>query len=156
MDDSQRIKLQQMIDANNTLNHTEEIRNLKHSKLIREDVIKIQNTKRKLKTTHFKTLDNELQKDCFFLFKNYTLIYNKLLKNDLDIKILYKFLDVLETIENGTRDQHEASYEIGLLLKQIYIDKKIDDTPQQDFVSPKNDISWKKYYSTIYEPSNSS
>jgi len=151
MDDTQRIKLQQMIDANNTINHTEEIRNLKHSKLIRDDVIKIQNTKRKLKTNHFKTLDNELQKDCFFLFKNYTLIYNKLLKNDLDIKILYKFLDALESIENGTRDQHEASYEIGLLLKQIYIDKKIDDAPQNNFVSPKNDISWKTYYNSINE-----
>jgi len=149
MDDSQRIKLQEMIDVNNTVNHTEEIRQLKHSKLIREDVIKIQNTKRKLKTTHFKTLDNELQKECFFLFMNYTLIYNKLLKNDLDIKILYKFLDVLETIENGTSDQHEASYEIGLLLKKIYVDKKLEDAPN-NFVSPTKNISWKKYYNTIY------
>jgi hypothetical protein len=150
MDDSQRIKLQEMIDANHTINHTEEIRTLKHSKLIRDDVIKIQNIKRKLKTTHFKTLDNEVQKECFFLFKNYTLIYNKLLKNDLDIKILYKFLDVLETIENGTRDQHDASYEIGLLLKKIYIDKKIDDSPQNNFVTPNKNISWKEYYNTIY------
>lgn len=146
MDDSQRIKLQEMIDANNTINNTEEIRRLRHSQLIRADVVKIQNMKRKLKTTHFKTLDKELQKECFFLFQNYTLIYNKLLKNDLDIKILYKFLEVLETIENGTRDQHEASYEIGLLLKQIYIDKKIDDRPSSNFIAPAKSISWKEYY----------
>lgn len=148
MDDSQRIQLQEMIDANHTINHTEEIRSLKHSKLIRDDVIKIQHMKRKLKTTHFKTLDNELQAECFFLFKNYTLIYNKLLKNDLDIKILYKFLDVLETIENGTRDQHEASYEIGLLLKKIYVDKKLD-TPENNYISPIKNISWKTYYDKI-------
>jgi|TARA_B110000259_G_C13670886_1_gene264276 hypothetical protein len=80
---------------------------------------------------------------------NYTLIYNKLLKNDLDIKILYKFLDVLETIENGTSDQHEASYEIGLLLKKIYVDKKLEDAPN-NFVSPTKNISWKKYYNNIY------
>lgn len=146
MDDSQRIKLQEMIDVNNTVNNTEEIRRLRHSQLIRDDVVKIQNRKRKLKTTHFKTLDAELQKDCFFLFQNYTLIYNKLLKNDLDIKILYKFLEVLETIENGTRDQHEASYEIGLLLKKIYIDKKIDDRPPSNFVTPVKPITWKEYY----------
>lgn len=66
MDDSQRIKLQEMIDVNNTVNNTEEIRRLRHSQLIRDDVVKIQNMKRKLKTTHFKTLDAELQKDCFF------------------------------------------------------------------------------------------
>lgn len=146
MDDNQRIKLQEMIDANNTINNTEEIRRLRHSQLIRDDVVKIQNMKRKMKTTHFKTLDTELQKDCFFLFQNYTLIYNKLLKNDLDIKILYKFLEVLETIENGTRDQHDASYEIGLLLKKIYIDKKIDDRPTSNFVTPVKSISWKEYY----------
>lgn len=146
MDDNQRIKLQEMIDANNTINNTAEIRRLRHSKLIRDDVVKIQNMKRKLKTTHFKTLDTELQKECFFLFQNYTLIYNKLLKNDLDIKILYKFLEVLETIENGTRDQHDASYEIGLLLKKIYIDKKIDDRPPSNFVTPVKPITWKEYY----------
>lgn len=144
MDQSQRIQLQEMIDANHTINHTAEIRELKHSKLIRDDVVKIQNMKRKLKTTHYKTLDHALQKDCFFLFQHYTLIYNKLLKNDLDIKILYTFLDVLETIENGTRDQHEASYEIGFLLKKLYVDKKLD-SPQNNFREPKN-ITWKDYY----------
>lgn len=145
MDQSQRIQLQEMIDANHTINHTAEIRQLKHSKLIRNDVVKIQNMKRKLKTTHYKTLDHALQTDCFFLFQHYTLIYNKLLKNDLDIKILYTFLDVLETIENGTRDQHEASYEIGLLLKKLYVDKKLEDSTKNNFREPKN-ITWKDYY----------
>jgi len=124
MNDSQRIKLQEMIDVNDTINHTEEIRQLNHSSLIRKDVVKIQQTKRKLKTTHYKTLDNVLQSECFFLFQNYTLIYNKLLKNDLDVTILYTFLDVLESIENGNRDQHEASYEIGTLLKKFILIKK--------------------------------
>ncbi|ADX06322.1 hypothetical protein 162324582 [Organic Lake phycodnavirus 2] len=146
MNDSQRIKLQEMIDVNDTINHTEEIRQLNHSSLIRKDVVKIQQTKRKLKTTHYKTLDNVLQSECFFLFQNYTLIYNKLLKNDLDVTILYTFLDVLESIENGNRDQHEASYEIGTLLKKIYIDKKIEDAPQTNFISPVENISWKEYY----------
>jgi hypothetical protein len=68
------------------------------------------------------------------------------LKNDLDVTILYTFLDVLESIENGNRDQHEASYEIGTLLKKIYIDKKIEDAPQTNFISPVENISWKEYY----------
>jgi len=92
MNDSQRIKLQEMIDVNDTINHTEEIRQLNHSSLIRKDVVKIQQTKRKLKTTHYKTLDNVLQSECFFLFQNYTLIYNKLLKNDLDVTIFIYLL----------------------------------------------------------------
>ena len=42
------------------------------------------------------------------------------------MKIMYKFLDALVSIENGSRNQHEASYEIGMLLKELYVDKKID------------------------------
>ena len=49
-----------------------------------------------------------------------------MIKNEINMKIMYRFLDVLSTIENGEKDQHEASYEIGMLLKQLYIDKKID------------------------------
>ena len=52
-------------------------------------------------------------------------IYNKLLKDEVDIKILYTFLDELAKIENGTQNQHEASYNIGMLLKSLYVDKKI-------------------------------
>jgi len=42
MDDSQRLKLQEMIHTNQTSDNTEEIRTLKHSKQIRSDVMKIQ------------------------------------------------------------------------------------------------------------------
>ena len=64
--------------------------------------------------------------DCGFLFEHYPNIYNKLLKNEIQIQILYRFLDELESIENGKQDQHEASFKIGTLLKQMYVDKKID------------------------------
>ena len=49
-----------------------------------------------------------------------------MLRDQIDLKIMYQFLDVLESIEVGKRNQHEASYEIGMLLKRLYIDKKID------------------------------
>ena len=149
MDESQRVKLNEMIEENNTLNHTDEIRNLRHSKLIREDIAKIQYKKKKLRTTHFKTLDTELRTECVFLITNYSIIYTKLLNNDLDITILYKFLDVLESIEDGTKDQHDASYEIGLLLKKMYIDTKIEDRSNVS-------ISWKEYYNSIYESDSKS
>ena len=143
MNDEQRIKLNEMIQQNNTENNTEKIRKLKHSNLIRQDVVKIQNIKRKTKTNNFKKLDSECIKECFFLFTNYTNIYNKLLKNEINLNILYKFLDCLKNIEDGKTDQHEASFEIGTLLKQIYIDKKINH-PQEEKKTPKK-ISWAEF-----------
>ena len=76
--------------------------------------------KRKLKTKDFKTLDKEAIHKCSFLYSNYPNIYNKLLKDEIDIKTLYTFLDELAKIENGEQNQHEASYNIGLCLN-LYI-----------------------------------
>lgn len=145
MDHNQRLKLQEMIQQSECENHTSEIRELKHSSKIRENVKIIQQTKSKMKTNDFKTLDHALQSKCFFLFQNYTMIYNKLLKDNLDVKILYRFLDVLECIENGTQDQHEASYEIGVLLKKIYIDKKLEDSPTSNFREIHKDLTFLDY-----------
>ena len=126
MDDQQRLVLQEMITKNNVQDNTDKIRTLKHSSQIRKDVANICNIKRKVKSKNFKTLDKECIRKCGFLFRYYPNIYNKLLKDELNIQILYRFLDALQSIEDGTRDQHEASYEIGMLLRQLYIEKKID------------------------------
>lgn len=147
MNDIQRLKLKEMISQNDTVNNTDEIRNLKHSSRIRADVNKIEETKKLLKTQDFKELDNALCSSCVFLFNHYTYIYNKLLKNDMNIDILYQFLDVLEKIEENKIDQHEASFEVGSLLKKIFIDKKIEDTPTNSFLKPNKNITFKDYIS---------
>lgn len=144
MNYEQKLKLSEMINQNNTIDNTDEIKKLKHSKIIRENINNLVVLKKN--TRDKKELNIKAQSECFFLFKNYTIIYNKLLKDDLDLSIMYKFLDVLETIENGKCDQHEASYTIGLLLKQIYIDKKINtDIEKNNNIKPINNISWNEY-----------
>ena len=39
---------------------------------------------------------------------------------------MYTFLDSLQEIEDGKKTQHEASYDIGMLLRKMYVEKKID------------------------------
>lgn len=146
--DQQQI-LQNMIRENNTEDNTSKIRTLKHSSLIRKDVSNIRNIKRRLKTRDFHKLDAECQRQCSFLFNNYTIIYNKMLKDEIDIQIMYTFLDVLESIENGTRNQHEASYEIGMLLKKLYVDKKLNTSnekkKQEKATSKPKKISYEEF-----------
>ena len=142
MNDDARLKLHEMITENNVQDNTDKIKKLKHSDLIRKDVEILLSIMLKLKTDDYKTLDAACIQECNFLFIHYTNIYNKLLKNQIDIEILYKFLDCLKSIEDGTKNQHEGSYEIGLLLKSIYIDPKIYDEP----VSREcKKISWNEY-----------
>lgn len=144
MNNEQKLKLKEMINKNNTIDNTGKIRELKHSNKIRDDINKLNNI---INSTNDKNeIDKQAQKECFFLFLNYTIIYNKLIKNELDLNIMYEFLDILESIENGVDDQHEASYKIGMLLKSIFIDNKIDtEIYENKNKIPLNNISWNEY-----------
>ena len=152
MDDNARLQLQKMIKANDVEDQTGLIRELKHSETLRNDV----KTLIMLKNKHVSdpdTLLNESINQCNFLFTYYTDIYNKIRKDELDLDILFQFLDVLKKIENGELDQHEGSFEVGTLLKKMYVDsalKKAEklnkdriEEPLQT-VEPLN-ISWKNY-----------
>jgi hypothetical protein len=142
MDDTQRLKLHELIRENNVQDNTENIKRLKHSQLIRNEVDKIQLLINNAQTDDFKTLDNMCLPHCSFLFTNYTNIYNKLLKKQIDLTILDKFLKCLTSIEDGVQTQHEASYEIGSLLKALYIDTKIYDEPK---MREGGNLSWEEY-----------
>ena len=140
MDAQQEKVLNRLIKENDVQDNTDKIKSLRHSPKIRNDVAVIQNVKRQLKTKDFAKLDKEAIHKCSFLYANYPNIYNKLLKDEIDIKVLYTFLDELAKIENGDQDQHEASYNIGMLLKSMYVDKKIG----LDSKDKSNDSSKKK------------
>lgn len=151
MDDKARLQLNQMITANNVVDQTDLIRNLKHSSILRSDV----NQLIMLKAKYFddpEQIHMEAVNDCNFLFTYYTDIYNKVRKDEIDLKILYQFLDVLGKIEEGELDQHEASFEVGTLLKKIYVDsalRKAEKLNKEEEVEtpikPQVDISWRDY-----------
>ena len=128
MNDDERLNLRKMIAANNTEDNTSKIRNLKHGELIRADVatlLKVKHDYARLEKSNPAQFDAICVSRCAFLFKHYTDIFNKIKKNEMDLTILMKFVSVLKLIEDGKIDQHEGSFEVGKLLKQIYIDSAI-------------------------------
>lgn len=134
--------LKEMINKNNTIDNTNNIREKKISKILRKEIaffnyIKQQNTN-KIR------IENETKNACPTLFNDYKDIYTKLIENNLNYDILYNFLDELEKIENNKLDQHEASYNVGKLLKKIYIDSEIDTSSSKKNISPKK-ISYSEY-----------
>lgn len=153
MDSNQRLHLQKMITANNVEDNTTTIRQLKHSHKLREDV----NNLIMLKVQYQNdpdTLHLEGMTECSFLFTYYTDIYNKIRKDEIDLKILFQFLDVLGKIEAGQMDQHEGSFEVGMLLKKIYVDSALrkaeklnveTDKMESEYKGPQVEISWKQF-----------
>jgi hypothetical protein len=154
-----RLKLQEMIKVNDVENNTEVIRKTKHSSLIRLNVElleKLKQENREMYKNNFSQFDNIAIDQCNFLFMKYTDLYNKLIKNELNLEILYKFLDALEMIEKGEVDQHEASVKVGAYLKELYVDsalkkeKKLDDKFKESQSQDPNpeepiSISWSEY-----------
>jgi hypothetical protein len=102
--------------------------------------------------------DEKIAQECMnesnFLFTYYTEIFNKVKKDEIDINLLYKFLDILKKIEDGHLDQHEGSFQVGTILKDIYVDsalkkaEKLDAANETEKVEPKKanvNISWKQF-----------
>jgi hypothetical protein len=162
MNSLDRLQLEKMIQANDAADNTSQIRDLKHSMLIHADVATLLNLKRdyaRLAKTNPDQFDMMCVNRCTFLFNNYTDIFNKVKKDEIDLAILGKLLGVLKMIEDGKVDQHEASVEVGKLLKQIYIDsalkksEKLDKkhsntgsaSSSDDSLPPAKKVSWKQY-----------
>lgn len=153
MDDNQRLHLQKMIAVNNVEDQTGLIRELKHSHILRENVNNLVMLKAKHLDDH-DALNLEAMTECNFLFTYYTDLYNKIRKDEIDLKILFQFIDVLRKIEDGQMDQHEGSFEVGMLLKKIYVDsalrkaEKLNATTgvvEPEYKGPQVDISWKQF-----------
>jgi len=153
MNDTQRLQLQNMIKTNNVDDQTDLIRNLKHSDILRNEVNKMIDIKTKYPGDRDK-VHYECISECNFLFTYYTDIYNKVRKDEIDIEILNKFLDVLKDIEDGNLSQHEGSFQVGTLLKEIYVDSalkkadKLNEENKEVRPEPKKAVttmSWKQF-----------
>jgi hypothetical protein len=129
MNDQQRIQLQNMINKHNVSDQTDLIRQLQHSRLIRDDVNKLV----KIVEAHYiendetsaEKIKEEGVQQCSFLFRFYTDIFNKIRTREINLEFLYRALFVLEKIENNEVGQHEASYEVGMILKEMYLDSAV-------------------------------
>ena len=150
----ERLNLKKMINESECGDNTDNIRRLKHSVLMRDDVRKLDT----LKNTHgdMKANNNDdfvllCQNECKFLYANYTDIFNKLVKDELDLTIMTKLLTVLKLIEDSKVDQHEGSVMVGKVLKELYVDsatKRLDNLDKEHDKEPMSEgkaISWKQF-----------
>ena len=151
-----RIDLKNLLNNMECENNTETIRELKHSTRMRDDIKAMEMLKkthtilRKTDPDGFKAL---CQNECRFLYNSYTDIFNKVLKDELDLDIMARMLAVLKMIEDGTVDQHEGSVLVGKILKELYLDSAVKraDALDKEYegmrIKPVEGkaISWKDY-----------
>ena len=153
MNDKQRLELQKMINENDVKDQTEIIRNLKHSSILANEINNMIRIKAKFRNDQEK-IQMECMTECNFLYTYYTDIFNKVKKDEIDLNILNKFLNVLQKIEEGEINQHEGSFLVGNLLKELYIDsalRKADKLDKEYAYKEKvvnhepMNVSWKQF-----------
>jgi len=152
----ERLNLKKMITDSECGDNTSNIRRLKHSVLMRDDVRKLDTLKTThagLKTGSFDEFVILCQNECNFLYANYTDIFHKLVNDELDLTIMTKLLTVLKLIEDSKVDQHEGSVMVGKILKELYVDSatkhlsNLDKQHSDEVVEPSvgKPISWSDY-----------
>lgn len=156
MNAEEKLNLKNLLNNSDCENNTESIRKLKHSVRIRDDIRVLENLKKDeialmdLNPQGFLEL---CQTKAVFLFNNYTDIFNKIIKNELDLTIMTKLLTILKLIEDGHVDQHEGSVMVGKILKELYVDaairrgENLDKEYAVEKVEPAvgKPITWKEY-----------
>jgi hypothetical protein len=161
MNPQERLQLDKLIRANDVADNTQNIRELKHSQPLKDDILTLLKIKRdyqRLAKSNPIQFDSICVSRCSFLFNNYTDIFNKVKKDEIDLNILFQLLHILKMIEDGKLDQHTGSYEVGKLLKSIYIDsavKKADNInkaregnthkEKHSATAPIKKISWAEF-----------
>lgn len=143
----ERLNLDKMVKASNAEDNTDKIRKLKHSKLIEDDVQELLNLKlkyKRLSESNPDQFDTMCENKCQFIFSNYTQIYNKVKKDNINLNLLAHFLVILKKIENNEITQHEGSVMIGKVLKEIYVDSALREGNKMDLKNKKNSKVQKK------------
>jgi len=148
------LDLRKLLDQNDWEDNTDNIKKLKHSTQIRDDVRRIENLKISFDGSECGGNFAELcRTKCPFLYDNYTDIFHKAVKNELDLTIMTKLLTVLKLIEDGKVNQHDGSVMVGKVLKELYVDsalKRIDNLDKEHAqeqapkVEPKT-INWREF-----------
>lgn len=158
MNNLERLQLDKMIKENNVKDYTDDIRKKKHSLPLETDLntlLKTSMQNKKIKLNNPDEFERILIEKCQFMFINYTDIFNRLRKDEIDVEIFRRFIIVLRGIENCIYDQHNGSYEVGKILKEIYIDSalrkanKLSDNEDAKILKTQKNISWKEYKKSI-------
>lgn len=150
-----RLNLKNLIKETECEDNTESIRKLKHSDLIRNDIRKLENLKKIKAITNLLCFQEMAKTECAFLYNNYMDIFNKILKDEINLQTMSKFLIVLKLIEDGKVDQHEGSAMVGQILKELYLDSAVKCADNLDKANASENetvakvdgqqISWNEY-----------
>jgi len=117
-----------MLRQSDAEDNTETIRRVKHSGPLIESIRVMESLKRshrEMRETDPQQFFILCSEKCAFYFANYMDLFNRQLKDELNLAIMIRMIRFMELIEQGQVTQHEASVIVGKYLKELYVDSAI-------------------------------
>ena len=156
MTDDERLNLKNLMNELDYVDNTDIIRRLKHSVKIRDNIRKLEDLKREhahMRISSPEQFFNIAHTQCKFLYDNYTDIFRRAMKDEIDIVIMTRLLIVLKLIEDGQLDQQDGSVRVGKILKELYLDSAVKRADALDKEHDKDKpvinngtkMNWKKF-----------
>ena len=128
MNNQEKEQLRKLVSQSDCDNNTEYIREFKNSERLLSEVSAMERLKRSHRIMRANSPEDFAalcRTECSFLYDGFTMIFNKLLKDEIHLGILIQMIRVLKQIEDGHLDQHEGSVIVGKILKEMYVDSAI-------------------------------
>ena len=161
----ERLNLKKMIsNSQEFVDHTEEIRRVKHSGLLlnsMRDIEKLKRANRDIQLSDPASFEMMCREVAPLMYDLYRDIFRKLVKDEINLAIMVKLIRVLELIEQGQIDQNEGSVMVGKVLKDLYVDSAVREgerldrergQPQETVTvqrEPAKQISWAQFKASI-------
>jgi hypothetical protein len=160
MNTEEKLNLKNMLAQNKDyVDHTEDIRRLKHSGLLLDgmrDIEKLKRANRELQQLNLEEFAEMCKLAAPLMYNLYTDLFHKLVKDELNLVIMVKLIRILELIEQGQVDQNEGSVMVGKILKELYVDSAVrlgdkldkqreDENPTPELKPEPKNIRWNKW-----------
>lgn len=157
MNAEERLQLNAMIQQNNTVDNTEQIRKYRHSAGLIADTHRLVD----LMAENFddpQKVHNCAVSECPTLYNFYPKIFHQLRKSEIKLEMWLECLYELKAIEDNKTDQHEAAFDIGKKLLDVFYNATVTRGEKIDAAQPKPelrkplDIHWSDFAKTLKQP----
>ena len=140
-------------EAENYEDNTSGIREAKHSSPLLADIRRMGPLRKKYAELKEKSMDDYLaifQRECKYIYTQFPDVFDRVVKNDMNLDVFEKIIMILKMIEDGKVNQSEASALVGKLSQKLFFQKEAQEaisgatTTKEEQENPRG-MSWKEF-----------
>jgi hypothetical protein len=141
-------------ESEDYVDNTSGIREAKHSSPLLADIRKMGDLRKRYANLRESAPDeylNAFQRECRYIYTKFPDVFDRVVKNDMNLDVFEKIVMILKMIEDGKVNQSEASALVGKLSQKLFFN--VGDAGEAVKPSSKTEpadetttgLSWKEY-----------